>query len=91
LKINRNLERLTLHNTKLNDQSFHHLLENFPWKLKKLDISRNSDLTLKSYKTLFKHFVDTKAKISHINLEGNEIGDDIVKELCDMMMYFRGI
>ena len=75
----------------MNDQSFNYLLDNFPWKLKKLDISRNPTLTIKSYKALFKHFMDTRAKITHVNMEGNEIGDEVVKELCEMMMYLRGI
>lgn len=59
--------------------------------MKKLDISKNPSLTIKSYKALFKHFVDTRAKITHLNFEGNEIGDDTVKELGEMMMYLRGI
>jgi Leucine Rich repeat len=78
-------------NTKLNDQTFHHLLDNFPWKLKKLDISKNPNLTIKSYRCLFKHFIDVKANLTHLNFEGNEIGDETCRVLCEMIMDMRTI
>lgn len=86
MKINRNLERLTLSNTKLNDLSFNHLLDNLPSKLKKLDISRNPLLTIKSYRALFKHFKQIRTRLTHLNLENNKIGDEICKELCEMVL-----
>lgn len=43
--------------------------------LKKLDISKNADLTLKSYQMLSRVIIDKKIKLTHLNLDGNEIGD----------------
>ncbi len=55
-------------------------------KLKKLDISRNPTLTIKSYSALFKHFKQIRSKLTHLNLENNEIGDEVCKELCDLIL-----
>ena len=49
LRLNNGLTSLILCSTNLNDQSFAKLIENLPVKLKKLDISRNPNLTIKAY------------------------------------------
>jgi Leucine Rich repeat len=31
---------------------------------------------------MFKHMLDYRVKLTHLSLDGNEIGDEICKELC---------
>jgi Ran GTPase-activating protein (RanGAP) involved in mRNA processing and transport len=57
----------------------------------KLDISNNPFLTIKSYKDLTTHLIESKSKISHLNFEGNEFGDEICVELCKCISEIRGV
>ena len=45
LKLNSHLKSLILRRTKLNDDTFGPIMDNFPQKIIKLDISHNTDLT----------------------------------------------
>lgn len=82
LKSNVNLSCLVLRNTRLSDDNFIKLGLNLPYHLKKLDISKNPELTMKSYQNVFKHLLDYRIKLTHMSFDGNEIGDEVCKELC---------
>ncbi|CDW87404.1 UNKNOWN [Stylonychia lemnae] len=82
LKSNSKLTSLTLIRTNLNDQSFSCLMTNLPLKLQKLDVSGNSQLTVKSYSILKQFLCDNKRVISNLNFEGNLMGDECCKEIC---------
>jgi Ran GTPase-activating protein (RanGAP) involved in mRNA processing and transport len=57
----------------------------------KLDISKNQNLSLKSYKDLTTHLIKVKSKISHLNFEGNEFGDEVCAELCRCFEEIRSV
>jgi hypothetical protein len=48
-----------------------------------LDISNNPNLTLKSYVWLKEILSDPKRQISFLNFEGNQMGDEACREVCD--------
>ena len=35
---------------------------------------------------LFKHFKQIRSRLTHLNFENNKIGDEVCKELCDMII-----
>lgn len=43
--------------------------------LKKLDISKNPSLTIKSYRILWNTLLEMRSRLTHLNLEDNLIGD----------------
>jgi hypothetical protein len=75
LKSNANLSCLVLKNTRLSDENLLKLAHNFPIHLKKLDLSKNPELTIKSYTFMFRHLLDLKVKMTHMSFDGNEFGD----------------
>jgi Leucine-rich repeat (LRR) protein len=91
LKLNKNLHSLALSNNKLVDSTFYQILDNLPPNLKKLDISKNPLLSVKSYKDLCITLLRVKSKLTHLNCEGNNFGDDITAELCKCLGELRGI
>jgi hypothetical protein len=43
--------------------------------LKKLDISKNPSLSIRSYRILWNTLMEMHCRLTHINLEDNQIGD----------------
>jgi Ran GTPase-activating protein (RanGAP) involved in mRNA processing and transport len=53
--------------------------------LKKLDISNNPQITIKGYRIMMKFMLERKIKLTHLSLDGNEIGDQVCQELCGFL------
>jgi hypothetical protein len=66
-------------------------VDNLPPLLKKLDISKNPQLSAKSYKELSTTLIRVKSKITHLNFEGNEFGDEVTSELCNCMIEIKNV
>jgi hypothetical protein len=64
-------------------------LDNFPPNLRKLDLSKNPNLGYKSYKELTTTLIRIKSKITHLNFEGNEFGDEITSDLCKCLLELK--
>lgn len=75
LQINDNLNSLILKRTNLTDANFQLLFSNIPVNLKKLDISKNPSLTIRSYRILWNTLIEMRSRLTHLNLEDNHIGD----------------
>jgi len=71
-----------LSSTNLSDARFQVLAENMPRNLRTIDVSRNPNLTLKSYRVL----ADTVSKVKAFNFEGNAMGDEACQVVCDMVI-----
>ena len=84
LKVNQHLNYLILQGNKLNDKTFIELIKSFPSQIKKLDISHNPGLTIKSYKMLYSKLSTILPELSHLILEGNEIGDESCRIICQL-------
>ena len=56
-----------------------------PPNLKKLDISLNPSLTNKSYQSLIAKLIEMKTKLTHLSLDGNEVGDFVCMDICGMI------
>lgn len=91
LKVNKSLHSLALSNNKLSDTTFYQILDNMPPNLMRLDISQNPNLSMKSYKMLTAHLMKVKSKISHLNFEGNEFGDEICSEICKCIIELKTV
>lgn len=50
-------------------------------------MSENPGLTVKSYKLLSDVVIDGYIKLTHINFEGNSMGDISLGHICDMVNY----
>lgn len=50
-----------------------------------LDLSRNPCLTPKSYLMLKNKLSTIQCELSHLILEGNEMGDEACRHMCDMV------
>ena len=59
--------------------------------MKKLDISKNPQLSAKSYKELTATLIKVKSKISHLNFEGNEFGDDVTTDICKCLIDIKNV
>lgn len=60
---------------------------NFPQNLQRLDISNNPNLTIKSYKSIGDILQESKKqKLSYLNFEGNQMGDEACKLVCEGIM-----
>jgi hypothetical protein len=81
LRFNEGLKSLILSSTNLNDKSFQVLVKSLPATLRKLDLSRNPSLTIKSYQLLS----EANCKIKSYNFEGNSFGDDVCEVVCSMV------
>ena len=46
---------------------------------------------MKSYKELTTTLLRVKSKITHLNFEGNEFGDDITSEICKCIMEIKNV
>ena len=85
--MNKHLSQLVLKRAGMTDQSFAPLALNFPSKIERLDLSHNPALTAKSYQLLSEMVLDHYIKLTHINMEGNGMGDSNVGILADMIIY----
>lgn len=84
LKTNTKLNSLVMVRTNLSDESLEQLIVNIPRKLQRLDISYNTQLTVKGYRSLKENFLfDEKRTITYLNFEGNMMGDESCKEVCE--------
>jgi Ran GTPase-activating protein (RanGAP) involved in mRNA processing and transport len=73
-----------LKSTNLTDSTFQKIIETLPQKLKKLDISYNPNLSLKSYLLLGQILTGLGVQLTSLNIEGNEIGDQACQEVCSI-------
>ncbi len=85
LKYNTNLTQLVLKRSGLTDLTLGKMVENFAPGLKRLDLSMNPALTLKSYKKIEEVLIEKKVALTHINMEGNGFGDASLETLCKMI------
>ncbi len=56
-----------------------------PVTVRKLDISKNPQLSSKSYQLLSDTLLKQKMTISHLSFEGNDMGDESCRVVCDMI------
>lgn len=91
LKSNYHLNALILKRTNLNDQSFKYILANIPQSLRKLDLSNNPSLSHKSYQDLGTVLKKQNIRLTHINLDGNLVGDTVCMELCETIKCLKAL
>ena len=60
------------------------MIPSLPLKLQRLDVSNNTQLTTKSYAMIREVLLsDGVRSISYLNFEGNMMGDEGCKEICE--------
>lgn len=91
LQLNSQLNTLVLRRTNMSDANFQVLIPNIHDKLKKLDLSKNPSLSIKSYRFLCGTLMDVRARLTHLNLDGNHIGDQTCGELCTLFSHQRSL
>ena len=77
------VSKLVLRNTSLNDEYGIKLINSMDRvNIKHLDISYNPNLTSKFYEALCELIEDPACSLERIEIEGNMIGDKILRPLC---------
>ena len=91
LKYNNYLDILILQDNNISDYSFELLLKNIPPTVKKFDISRNTNLTVKSYELMEELLVKRKFPVNQLIMEGNEFGDEGCRVICNIVLKMKTI
>lgn len=76
LQQSRFIKNVKLRNCGLTDDVFLTIIEKLDhYSLKQLDISYNPNLTNKSYEALANIILDKRCDLTHLDVEGNQMGD----------------
>ncbi len=67
------------------------LIENLPESLRRIDISYNPNITIKSYRHLCQTLLEMRLRITHLSLDSNIIGDQVCQEICTMICSLKSL
>jgi hypothetical protein len=81
-----NIQKMMLSNNRLTSRGAMAMMNKVSYSTNYLDLSSNADIKIDAYKFLAKYILqDYRKKINHLDLEGNNIGDDGVDIICNTL------